>query len=217
MKLLALLLLAVFHSMACYAQDGTAMRVVADDYREADSLQLALLDLEVQKARIELDRSGIWQRCLPRITLSASIGLKNAFFYDQETVLQNIWPTDAVRLSVSLSVNDIFDVSKAPIAEIMLSSAVRRYDLECARIKSKHRETVCQLNQLRQDSAYLAQLIALKERVAQFNESRFSQGTITFEALTSSRLELHARTHEFEELLAAIQKIEHALSHGGTK
>jgi outer membrane protein TolC len=221
MKLLAILLLTALHISRAFPQDGAGMLQTVDSTigasEPSDSLRLALLDLEVRKAKHELDRSDLWTRILPRITLSASFGLKNALFYDPESISPNIWPTDAVRLSLSLSLNDVLDFSRESISEIALSAALLRYDLECTRNKAKKLETARLLNQLQRDSAYLAQLLSLKERVVKFNEQRFSQGTISFDALTSAQLDLLARQHELEALLARIHILQHSLSNGGTK
>src|SRR5258708_7421271 len=74
-----------------------------------DSLQLRLLDIESKKLRYESERSDVWHRLIPSVTLTASAGWKDLIMLDPASPVPAFIPKDAYRITVGLSLSGILD------------------------------------------------------------------------------------------------------------
>lgn len=165
-----------------------------------DSLDIRLLQIEIAKAEVRVSETSIWTRIIPQVHISASFGMHDIMFVDPSTFTPYILPRDAYRLSVSLSLNDVFSSSKHIQALL---------ELEQLRAEESRRK----VNQLQSRKSLERQLLALHdqaqlqekelsfiEELLHFNELRFKQGKIEFDVLTHSKLELISGTKSMMQL-----------------
>ena len=155
-----------------------------------DSLRLQASVIEIQQARLQATQSNLWHRLVPEIHISASLGFKDALFLDASNSVLSVLPKDAYRISLSLSVNDIFDFSKNAEAELRL----KRTQLDSARMYQQQEESRSKVMRERDAIKGLITLLSeelnMKQEVLKFNELRFQQGKIEYDAFIRSKLDV---------------------------
>lgn len=155
-----------------------------------DSLDLQMLELDLEKAEEEVGQTSFWWRVLPQIRVSASYGIGNLLFVDLSSMLPFVVPRDDYRLTLSLSLNDILDFSghsQAILQRDRLQLEYQRRQLVLARSRCSLQQELCTSSEeLRSLSAELS---VLRELV-HFNELRFEQGKIEYDVLARSKLEV---------------------------
>jgi len=155
-----------------------------------DSLELALLEIEIRKAAERVGETKFWKRIIPQIHISGSFGVRDVVFVDPTTFTPFILPRDFYRLTVSVSLNEVFDFSKHSLAELELErlSTERSYRLHW---KVQLRKSIeHQLAALQEQLEFLQEEIGIVQELLRFNQLRFEQGKIEFDALMRTRLEL---------------------------
>ena len=90
--LLLLLAFTVFSPQSVCQTPTTGPEDLPQSVTIQDSLDLHLLELEIKKARLNATQSDLWHRLIPRISLSASLGVKDIFFIDPNTSLPYVLP-----------------------------------------------------------------------------------------------------------------------------
>ena len=155
-----------------------------------DSLDLHLLELEIDKTRLSATQSNIWHRLIPRVSLSASLGVRDIFFIDPNTSLPYVLPRDVYRLTLTLSLSEVFNRSDHALAELQLEQLQTRF----ARLKD-HQHTTRQL--LRQkllsldtETRLLRDQIRMSEDIIRFRQLLFEQGKLHYDVLIRSQLDL---------------------------
>ena len=166
----------------------------AADEPSPDTLRLRSLEIEIEQARIQESETNFLHRLLPQIHFSASFGLRNLVFIDPAGGALSVLPKDAYRLNLSVSVNDLFDFSRHRVAELRL----RGMQLEYERIR--HQQAASRVSLMREYEALesvcdlLTEELTMKEEVGNFNDLRFQQGKIEYDALIRSKLDvLHVK------------------------
>lgn len=157
-----------------------------------DSLELRLLDLEIEEARREADRLTFWRRLIPRIQLSASLGVAELAFQNDPGTL--ILPNDAYRLTLSLSLSEVLDGGPYQKAGFRVARLEIERELLQARQTARHRAEEAQAEELRQKVKAAEAELVLRERLARFCRMRFDQGRVEFPVAEKAMLEaLHLR------------------------
>jgi hypothetical protein len=166
--------------------------------REEDSLQLKLLELESRRLRRQSDRSTLWHRLIPSVRFSASFGWKDLIVLDPATLAESIFPKDAYRITIGISLDAILDDSKNAEAELMLN----KVGIETRRILLRRRTSrmnlLALLEKVRVELESVCEEAGVVEDEVRFNEIRFRQGKIDYDGLLKSRmrlLELNSRLH----------------------
>ena len=176
---------------AASAQDSLLLDAAPDiQYTVLDSLHLKLLDLEIEKAKLEVEQSDFWHRFIPQIHATISFGVNDLFFIDPATFNSYVFPNDAYRITLSLSLSELLNFSKQSEAQLKLEQAITTY-------QSEKEKRILFINTLCQQQITLDKLIALaeeeftiKESIIKFNDLRFQQGKIEYDALVNSKLDL---------------------------
>jgi hypothetical protein len=159
--------------------------------RSEDSLRLEIARLTVKAAEMEADNTSFWRRCIPSIRLSVILGVREIIFFDPaQWTAGALLPKDDYRLSLSLSITDLIDNSKHRQAELSLE----KLKVTCALLRSEQRQAAAKLSQqarqLEAAGRELEEELRLKEALLRFEELRFDQGKIGFDALTRAKLDL---------------------------
>jgi len=159
-----------------------------------DSLDLALLQIEIARAEETMDATSFWRRIIPQIHFSASFGLHDMMFVDPTTYTPYILPRDAYRLTINLSLNEALSSPRHTQATLELERL--RTELSQRTIQKLHARKSLeeQLTALQDQAAMLEKEMSFIQELLHFNELRFQQGKIEFDALTRTKLELSAAT-----------------------
>jgi outer membrane protein TolC len=158
--------------------------------RIIDSLQLHQLEIDIQKAEEQAGQTNFFHRLIPNISISASYGIGNLLFVDPSSTATYIMPKDAYRLSLNLSFSELFFSSKHSDAILQLS----RLQTEYQHMKYLQEATQIALRLELQDIGEklksLEKQLSMIEDLIHFNELRFEQGKIEYDALVRTKIEL---------------------------
>jgi hypothetical protein len=75
---------------------------------DADSMALSLLEIDIGKAEEKVTSTRFWRRLIPQVHLSASFGIRDLVFVDPASFIPYLIPHDSYRLTISLSLNELF-------------------------------------------------------------------------------------------------------------
>jgi outer membrane protein TolC len=155
-----------------------------------DTLAVQLLELEIRAQEAKVEETSFWTRLIPRIHLSASFGMHDLMFIDPASFTPYILPRDSYRLTISLSLNDVLVSSSHTQAILELEKlremlSIRRiqYARECKLLNQ-------QLAALHDQLESFEKELAIVQELLRFNQLRFEQGKIEFDALARTKLEL---------------------------
>jgi outer membrane protein TolC len=159
-------------------------------YRIIDSLEIHKLEIDIQKADEQATQTNIFHRLIPTISISASYGIGNLLFFDPSSYTTYVLPKDAYRLSFNLSISELFFSSKHSDAILQLS----RLQTEYQHMKYLQEATQIALRLELQDIGEklksLEKQLSMIEDLIHFNELRFEQGKIEYDALLRTKIEL---------------------------
>jgi hypothetical protein len=159
-------------------------------YALIDSFALLQKFLEIKKAEATADQLNVLHRLMPSISFSASYGIGNLVFIDPSTTAVYNIPKDSYRLSLSLSLSDIFKSYQREQALLQIQSLHMEY---------QHMKYLQQASQLAvhvelMDVEYKLQTLdkqeTMMEDLQHFNELRFEQGKIEYDVLLHSKIEV---------------------------
>lgn len=170
-----------------------------------DSLELVLLDIEIQKAEERASETTFWKRIIPQVHVSASFGVRDVVFIDPTTFTPFILPRDAYRVTVSLSLNEILNFSKHSVAELELEKLLIERSYRILRKTHWRKSLEQQLIAVQQQFESLQEEMSIVQELLRFNQLRFEQGKIEFDTLMRTKLELLS-------VQKAIQRIQHQKS-----
>ena len=167
---------------------------------QLDSLEIEMLRIEIAKAEETVNATSFWRRILPQIHLSASFGMHDLMFIDPASYTTYILPRDAYRMTISLSLNEVLTSTRHKQAVLDLQRL--RTELLQRTIQILHaRESLEeQLTAIQDQASLLDKEMTFIKELLHFNELRFQQGKIEFDALTRTKLELSAAMRSLLQL-----------------
>ena len=155
-----------------------------------DSLQLQQIEIDIQKAEEQVSQTNFFHRLIPNMSLSESYGIGNLLFIDPLSTTTYVMPKDAYRLSLNLSLSELFFSSKHSDALLQLS----RLQTEYQHMKYLQQATQIALRlELRDIGEKLQSLekqLSMIQDLIHFNEMRFEQGKIEYDALVRTKIEM---------------------------
>jgi outer membrane protein TolC len=159
-------------------------------YQIIDSLQLHQIEIDIQKSEEQVSQTNFFHRLIPNMSISASYGIGNLLFIDPSSNATYVMPKDAYRLSLNLSLSELFFSSKHSDAILQLS----RLQTEYQHMKYLQEATQIALRLELQDIGEklqsLEKQLSMIEDLIHFNELRFEQGKIEYDALLRTKIEL---------------------------
>ena len=165
-----------------------------------DSLDIRLLQIEIAKAEVRVTETSFWPRIIPQVHISASFGMHDIVFVEPSTFTPYILPRDAYRLTISLSLNDVFGFSKHTQALLELQRLrTEESHLTIKQLQSR-KSLEQQLDALQDQADLLEKELSFIKELLRFDELRFQQGKIEFDALIRSKLELISATKSIMQL-----------------
>lgn len=172
---------------------------------DLDSLELSLLDIEIQKAEERVKETSFWKRIIPQIHASGSFGVREIVFIDPATFTPYILPRDAYRLTISLSLSEVLNFSKHSLTELELGKLSTERTYRTLRKAQLRKSIEQQLTVLQEQLGILREEVGIVQELLRFNQLRFEQGKIEFDTLLRTKLEL-LNTQK------AVQRIQHQQS-----
>jgi hypothetical protein len=165
-----------------------------------DSLSLALLRIEIAKAQERATETNFWRRLIPHANVSASFGMHDIVFVDPTNYVPYILPRDAYRLTVSLSLSDLFNFSTHTQAVLELQRLQTEMTYQKVQKAQSRRSLEEQLSALQDQLVSIEGEMTIIQDLLRFNQLRFQQGKIEFDALARSKLELSAASRSIQQL-----------------
>jgi hypothetical protein len=155
-----------------------------------DSLELSAALLEVERAGIDAYATDLWQRLIPRVTLSASFGVGEVMFRDPSTDAVTILPRDSYRLTFSLGLDQLFSSADHDRALVRLRTA--ELDAVRTRMQIAQRRQTWRENEsaVREELALLAEELGLVRQLVAYHEMLFAEGKTDFDVLARAKLQL---------------------------
>jgi len=177
---------------------------------ELDSLSVRLVDLEIEEARCELQSQTLWRRLLPRVTVTASMGISELTFQEDPGAL--IYPKDAYRVTLSLSLNPLFDPTPGQKAHLRLDRLRTQRELLVRRLRE---DSERDWHELKRSLERGQDELRVQERLNRYYLLKFEQGHLEYPTLARSELELlilRQKVTTFRELLGSRSKPDHNAS-----
>jgi len=184
---------------------------------DEDSVELRLLEIEAERFRLEAEHANLWHRLMPTVHLSAGFGWKNALVVDPATLTPSTLPKDAYRLTIGISLNDILDGSKHSAAELELKKIDAMRDRTRARRERSRLDLGVQLKRLDVEKDAALQEQAIMEKIRRFDDMRFGQGKIGYDAFMQSTLRIVELKKRLKLLARRSDEIQIKLSGGGAR
>ena len=159
-------------------------------YKILDSLELHKLEIDIQKAEEQSVQTNLFHRLLPNISISASYGIGNLLFIDPTSTTTYIMPKDAYRLSLNLSISELFFSSKHSDAILQLSRLQTEYQHMKYLQEATQIALRLELHDIGEKLKSLEKQLSMIEDLIHFNELRFEQGKVEYDALLRTKIEL---------------------------
>jgi outer membrane protein TolC len=159
-------------------------------YKIIDSLELHKLEIEIQKAEEQVSQTNFFHRLIPQINISASYGIGNLLFIEPYTDATYIIPKDAYRVSLNLSINDLLFSPKHSEALQQLTRLKTEYQHMKYLQEANQIASRLELQDIDSKLQSLDKELSMTQDLVHFNELRFEQGKIEYDALIRTKLEL---------------------------
>ena len=159
-------------------------------YRIIDSLELHQLEIDIQKAEEQASQTNFFHRLIPQISISTSYGIGNLLFIDPSSTTTYIMPKDAYRLSLNLSISELLFSSKHSDAILQLSRLQTEYQHMKYLQEANQIALRLELQSIDEKLITFESKIPMIQDLIRFNEIRFEQGKIEYDALLRTKLEL---------------------------
>jgi hypothetical protein len=180
-------------------------------YRIIDSLELNKLEIDIQKTEEQISQTNFFHRLMPQISISASYGIGNLLYIDPSSTTTYIMPKDAYRLSLNLSISDLLFSAKHSEALLQLSRLQTEYQHMKYLQEATQIALRLELQSIDEKLKSLESKTLMIQDLTRFNEMRFEQGKIEYDALVrtkleslSLQLEINTLEHQRAQLLLKI-------------
>jgi hypothetical protein len=178
-----------------------------------DSLELLKLEIDIQKGEDQVSQTNFFHRLIPQISISASYGIGNLLFIDPSSSAAYIIPKDAYRLSLSLSLSELLFSSKHSEALLQLTRLTTEYQHMKYLQEATQIALRLELLDIGDKLQSLGKQLSMIQNLIHFNELRFEQGKIEYDALIRTKLEMlslqsniNALKHQQAQLLLKLQE-----------
>jgi len=154
-----------------------------------DSLDFALIDIDIRKAQTRVAQNSFWLRIIPSIRIARSYPLTQ-LIPEEVPYSATYYTYRPYSISFSFSLKDILDNSSHEQAQL----DVKRLEAKRAQLRlQKQRSRLIlqqQLRELRDLVRSLRSEIDIISNLVAFNQLRFDQGNLEYDQLMRTRLEL---------------------------
>ena len=153
-----------------------------------DSLALERARLEVKRGEEAIARTSFLRRLIPRVTFTASFGVRDVFFTERE-VFPFPFPKDAYRLTLSLSLSDLLDGKERDEATLALERSRLDYAALLAKQEDLRSAREARLRLAAVEISSAEEELRLTERLAAYQKLLFDRGEVKFDVLVRAELQ----------------------------
>ncbi len=187
---------------AMYSQ--TFAQIALQD--EIDSLEVASVEIALRMADVEVSRTDLFHRLVPRVTFSASFGTHGLIFGELPVTM--IVPNDSYRLTLSFSLDEILNTSRHESAvlarqrqatDVMKSELMQKSDRDRKHSRAKA---------LNEQLLLMREELNLYEKIIGFNQMQFDQGAVKFDVLARSKMQVIGTKQKIGRLIMEIEDLE---------
>ena len=171
-----------------------------------DSLKLRLIELEIEKAEVEVASTDFLHRLLPRLNLTASYGLRDILFLDPALGVPYLFPRDSYRLTISFPLSEILDTQKHSLAELSLTRLQVEQRLLHTRLEVDSADRSLKTRALLSERSYALEEVALLSQLLKYHQLMFEEGKEDFDRQTRVRLQVLAARRNLSRLESLIQQ-----------
>ena len=186
------------------AQDSSTHDRPRAEAEALDSCAVHLLEIDLEQARCEADAASFLRRLIPSVRLSASLGVAELSFRDEPGAI--VLPRDAYRITLSLSLNEIFNEERRRKALLQLERLTTQREILRRRQLAREVAEALQRADLRRTIEEKEAELLLHERIARYYQMRFEQGEVEYPLAARAELDLltlRARLHGLRMRLQA--------------
>lgn len=152
-----------------------------------DSLKLMLIDIEIAHAELEAAATNFWHRLIPDIRVSANFGVQQLAFVDPTTFTPYKLPKDSYRLTLSLSLSDIWNSKQHEQALLVLDRLrIKKRELEQKLDTDKHR-LLRHRAALQKELDFRLEELSLLQQSLKYTQLLFEEGKADFNALVRAK------------------------------
>jgi hypothetical protein len=173
-----------------------------------DSLELERLRLAVQGAGVTVRATDLLHRLTPRLTLSATLASRDQLLFDPAVEPGSFQPRGALRITATLSLNDLFESQQHELA--LVERSQKLLDLESERARQSHLSA----ERARRSAAFATEMAILEEerelcrKLERFYTILFEEGKAQFDALANTRIRVLELSLRQEQLRAELRNIQ---------
>ncbi len=155
----------------------------------SDSLDFALIDIDIRKAKARVRQTAFWLRLIPEIRITRSYPIPQLI--PEEVPYNSAYYTyRPYSISFSFSIKDILDNSAHEQAQLDIERLeAERLQLLLQKRRSRI-EHVRELSELRDLMHSIRSEIGIVTDLLAFDQLRFDQGNLSFDQLMRTKLEL---------------------------
>ncbi len=193
---ITILVCAVALSSGGIAQDSLQSRI--------DSVEMASQRVLLKMTDVEISRTDLLHRLLPRVTFSASFGMHDMLF--SEIPVAYVIPRDSYRLTLSFSLDEIMNTSRHESALLAREKQGLELMNVVLRQKSEYIRRQYRAKALREQLSLLQEELKLHEKIVGFNQMMFEEGGVKFDALARAKLQVIGVKERIGRLVMEIEQ-----------
>ena len=177
-------------SMPLVHDAGSGTAVILNSQTAIDSLKLHLLNIDIARAELRLSETNVWHRLIPEVRISANVGVQQLVFIDPTTFTPYILPKDSYRLTLSLSLSNIFTMTEHDNAILSLESLKAQYLLLQTQQRLDRQLRDIKLASLATEQHLVEEELRLTNEILRYTQLLFDQGKTDFDNLTKAKLQV---------------------------
>ncbi len=170
-----------------------------------DSLEMASHVVDLRMTEVEVSKTDLLHRLIPRVTFSASFGMHDLLF--SEVPVAFVIPKDSYRLTVSFSLDELMNTSRHESALLAREKQALEVITVALRQKSENNQRKSRAKALKEQLALLLEELKLHEKIVGFNQMLFEQGGVKFDVLARSKLQVIAAKQRLGRVLLEIAEL----------
>ncbi len=155
-----------------------------------DSLKLHLLDIDIARAELRVSETNVWHRLIPEVCITANVGVQQLVFIDPTTFTPYMLPKDSYRLTLSLSLSSIFNMTEHDNAILSLESLKVQYLLLQTQQRIDRQLQDLKLESLITEQHLVEEELRLTTEILRYTQLLFDQDKTDFDNLQKAKLQL---------------------------
>ncbi|MBI5472607.1 MAG: hypothetical protein HY961_09705 [Ignavibacteriae bacterium] len=137
-----------------------------------------------------MSETNVWHRLIPEVRISANVGVQQLVFIDPTTFTPYTLPEDSYRLTLSLSLLSIFNMTEHENAILALESLKAQYLLLQTQQRLDRQLRDLKLASLATEQHLVEEELRLTTEILRYTQLLFDQSKTDFDNLTKAKLQV---------------------------